>query len=700
MGNGRTNTGGPRTDRLRARLSPAARAASGAMSAALPVVDLIVRLALAKAFFDPGMVPPGPFFDVLRTGAAAILAQVGGPVLLGAGFLVRPVALAMLALTLLAPAQSGGAAHDEHLFWAALFGWYLVQGAGPLSVDQVLAKGLGFSPLPFAGRASAAAAWSERRLAPLYRLALRLWLAFALLGHGAAPKGMLPGMLPGMHAAMAPHPLAVGAAALLVLGLATPAVALALLAAGTGAAFAGGDAGATLYGPLLLAMLAAAGAGRWSLDHAIGRWLAAVPPLPPDAPHVVIVGAGFAGMACAAGLRHARARVTLIDRNNYHLFQPLLYQVATGSLSPADIAVPIRSAFRGSPNLRVICGTVSAADPAARTVTVDGRAIAYDTLVLATGGTHAYFGNDAWAAYAPGLKSVGDAVAIRSRILEAFERAEAADDPAERARLTTFLVCGAGPTGVELAGAIAELARHGLARDFRAVDPAAARILLVQAGPRVLPQFPERLSEVARRSLERLGVEVLLDARVTAIDEGGAFIDGVRIEAGTILWAAGVAASPAAAWLGVAPDRAGRLPVGDDLTVAGHPEVFAVGDTALSLGWNGGPVPGLAPAAKQAGAHAAAVIAARLDGRAPPPPFRYRHKGSLATIGRQSAVADFGRLRLAGPVAWWLWGAVHILFLAGVRNRVSVVVGWLWSYFTFDVGVRLITREPPRTAPG
>jgi NADH dehydrogenase/putative oxidoreductase len=291
------------------------------------------------------------------------------------------------------------------------------------------------------------------------------------------------------------------------------------------------------------------------------------------------------------------------------------------------------------------------------------------------------------------LKFVEDAVAVRGRILGAFEQAEATDDPAERQALLTFLVCGGGPTGVELAGAIAELARHGLEREFRRFNPADARIMLVQAAPRILPSFPAPLSRVAQASLERLGVEVRLASPVEAIDRDGAIVRGERIAAATILWAAGVVASPAAAWLDQTPDPAGRLKVGSDLSVPGLPNVFAIGDTALALAWNGAPVPGLAPAAKQGGAYVAALLRARLRGAAPPPAFRYRHRGSLATIGRREAVADFGWFTLSGAAAWWLWGAAHIFFLAGLRNRISVIVGWLWSYLTYRVGVQLITGE-------
>ena len=365
-------------------------------------------------------------------------------------------------------------------------------------------------------------------------------------------------------------------------------------------------------------------------------------------------------------------------------------------LSPADIATPVRGLFRDHPRLRVLCGTVSGVDVVRRCITLNGRILPYDVLVLATGASHGYFGHEEWAAAAPGLKSVEDATSIRSRIFAAFERAEAADDPVVRNTLLTFLICGAGPTGVELAGAIAELAHHGMEKEFRNFDPASARILLVQAGPRILPQFADRLSVFARASLESLGVEVRVDSRVEAIDADGVVVNGERIAAATVLWAAGVVASPAATWLGLEPDKAGRINVGADLSVPGLPDVFAIGDTALALAWDGQPVPGLAPAAKQAGAYVAFVLRARLRGGKLPPPFRYRHQGSLATIGRQSAVADFGRVKLTGALAWWLWGAVHILFLAGPRNQFSVVLGWIWSYFTFRVGVRMITATVPQ----
>lgn len=408
-------------------------------------------------------------------------------------------------------------------------------------------------------------------------------------------------------------------------------------------------------------------------------------------PHIVIVGAGFGGLSAAFSLSGADADVTVIDRRNYHLFQPLLYQVATAGLSPAQIASPIRAILRRAGNVRVVLGRVIGVDRKKRTVTLEDRTIAYDQLVIATGARHAYFGHDEWEAVAPGLKKIDDATMIRRRILQAFEHAEVSEDPAARRRLLTFVVIGAGPTGVEMAGAIAELAKVALRHDFRTIDPTEARIMLIEAGPRVLAAFPPKLSAAAQRALERLGVEVRLGAAVTQCDAEGVLIGSERLDAAAIVWAAGVAASSAAKWLGAERDRAGRVVVGPDLTVPGHLEIFVIGDTAQAAGADGKPLPGLAPVAKQQGAYVARVLRARLAGKAAPGPFRYRDFGTLATIGRGAAVADFGWIQLSGTLAWLLWGMVHIAFLIGFRNRLVVMLDWIWSYFTFQSGARLIT---------
>jgi NADH dehydrogenase len=411
--------------------------------------------------------------------------------------------------------------------------------------------------------------------------------------------------------------------------------------------------------------------------------------------HIVIVGAGFGGLEAAHRLGGADADVTLIDRRNYHLFQPLLYQVATAGLSPAQIASPIRAIVREDANVRVLLGKVVGVDKERRTVALEDRTLTYDTLVLATGSWHAYFGHDGWEKAAPGLKTIEDATAIRRRILVAFENAEAAEAHEARRRLLTFVVVGGGPTGVEMAGAIAELARVALRHDFRNIDPREAQIVLVEAGPRVLPALPPRLSDAARKSLARLGVEVRLGNAVTECDEGGVTIGDDRLEAATIIWAAGVASSPAGSWLGVETDRVGRVVVGPDLAVPGHSEIFCIGDTAQVAGADGQPLPGLAPVAKQQGAYVARVLRARLARKAAPGPFRYRNFGTMATIGRRAAVADFGWITITGTLAWLLWGMVHVTFLIGFRNRLIVILDWLWSYVTFQSGARLITGSEP-----
>lgn len=409
-------------------------------------------------------------------------------------------------------------------------------------------------------------------------------------------------------------------------------------------------------------------------------------------PRVVIVGGGFGGLYAARGLADAPVEVVLIDRQNHHCFQPLLYQVATAALSPADVAWPIRGILRDQKNATVLLGTVSGVDPAARVVRIDEKEISYDHLVLATGSTHSYFGNDDWAEFAPGLKRIEDATEIRRRILLAFEKAELAEDAESRRRLLTFVIVGGGPTGVELAGAIRDMARQTLAADFRNIDAGAARVLLVEAGPRILPAFSERLAGYAKTALERLGVEVLTDTKVVGCDAGGVDVAGGRIDAGTIIWAAGVTASPAAVWLGAPAQKNGQLRVAGDLSVPGMIDIYAVGDTATVLQPDGKPVPGIAPAAKQMGSYVAQVISARVNGRPVPGPFVYRHHGDLATIGRKSAIVQLRRVRLTGIVAWLFWGAVHIFFLIGARNRIAIAYKWLWDYVTLQRGARLITE--------
>jgi NADH:ubiquinone reductase (H+-translocating) len=617
------------------------------------------------------------------------------PLLLAAGLVTRPLAAAVLVETVLrADAPFDAAASAPKI---ALLTWLIVLGPGALSLDRVLRRG--FTRIPFwpARAASWLYGWVDQAIGPLLKLAIRVAFAASL---AAMPFPNFPLGNPTLPAL----PTVAGAAVALMLtfGVASrfAALVLALSVPVAGIAMSMDDRFGTL---LLLLMLAASGAGLLSIDHLLARWACrerARDMMDDDSlPRVVVVGGGFGGTAAVRTLRDAPCRVTLIDRRNHHLFQPLLYQVATAALSPAEIAIPIRSLFRGQRNIRVHLGEVTGIDLAARDVLLGATRLRFDHLVIATGARHSYLGRDDWAPFAPGLKSVEDATSVRSRLLRAFEEAENAADAAEREAWLTFVIVGGGPTGIELAGAIAELARHGLEHEYRSIDPATAQVILVHSGPRVLPAFPSALSAAAERSLRALGVDVRLNSRVRGVDESGVVVGDHQIGARTVLWAAGVAASPAAQWLGIEADASGRVAVAEDLSVPGLSCVYAIGDTAASLAWRGNPVPGLAPAAKQQGRYVARAIRAALMQCPAPPPFRYRHFGSLATIGRQAAVAELGPLRLWGAPAWWFWGAAHIAFLVGGRNRMTVVLDWLWAYLTYRHGSRLITISAPTTLP-
>ena len=408
---------------------------------------------------------------------------------------------------------------------------------------------------------------------------------------------------------------------------------------------------------------------------------------------VVILGGGFAGLYTARGLRHADARITVVDRHNYHLFQPLLYQVATAALNPSDIAAPIRGILRGQKNVSVILGEATSIDPVAQRVALaGGETLAYDQLVVATGATHSYFGHPEWEQFAPGLKTIDDALEIRRRVLLAFEAAERETDPALQQAWLTFVVIGAGPTGVELAGALAEIAGKSMIRDFRRIRPESARVILLEGRERVLPPYPADLSENARRQLTALGVEVVTGAVVTDVNDREVCIGEKSIATRTVLWGAGVQASPLARSLGVALDRAGRVLVEPDLTIPGHRNVFVLGDLAAAQQHDGSYVPGVAPAAIQQGKHTALNIERALAGQ-PLRAFKYRDKGSLATLGRAAAVADFGSVKLSGFLAWFAWLAIHIFFLIGFRNRFLVITQWAWAYVTYQRGARLITGD-------
>jgi NADH dehydrogenase/putative oxidoreductase len=691
-----------------------------------PIADLLTRFVLAQAFFVSGLVKltdwqtalnlaryeyPVSWMDPVTAAYVGVTIEILCPVLLIAGFATRMAAIPMLILSLVI--QFNYQVLDTNLLWAVLAGWYVVRGAGPLSLDRFLARGLRDAALPLAAHGIRAADWVTAHFKPTYQFFMRAWIAVGLAVAAWMPAASASGTAP--HSlelwlplnALAPLADALGlfAAALLLIGFAARLAALGLIVLVLG--FVMLDTVQMANAPWLAVVLtpiALYGAGPYSLDAALERWLRRTFPQIEGKPafsleglpRVVIVGAGFRGVACAKALRRARVAITLVDRHNYHMFQPLLYQVATASLAPGDIATSARGLFREQFNTRVLLGEVTAVDTAHQEVLIGEAAesrLPYDYLVLATGAQHSYFGHDEWEPFAPGLKQVEDATEVRRRVLLAFERAEGTDDPDAREAFLTFLIVGGGPTGVELAGAVAELARFGMEKDFRRFDPAQAQVILVQAGPRILPPFPAPLSARAEESLRRLGVRVLTGNRVEHIDAEGVMVSGRRIAARTVLWAAGVVASPAAKWISAEADAAGRVKVNTDLSVPGLPNVFAIGDTALTHAWNGQPVPGLAPAAKQAGHYAAQVIRARIGAHKAPRPFRYQHLGSMATIGRKAAVADFSWLRISGAPAWWLWGLVHVYFLAGARNRISITFDWIWAYLTLRSGTRLITGD-------
>jgi NADH:ubiquinone reductase (H+-translocating) len=690
---------------------------------AWPLVDLLIRFWIGNLTLVMSVLisTDWPMAVSMAAGSYPIpVPGLGSTALVGQVFWLAAVSLilglatrvgAAMLLALAVASHIRVAALDLNLFWMALLACYVLLGADRLSLDRLLSQGLKSSPLPQVGALITVLEATRPALTGIYLLALRVALMLTLLlagGHMSTAMMTTAGILawlPVSSATLLFGNAGIALALLIGSGLATRVTALLTVVMIGYHKMSGGDMSFPFYWTVLLLLLVAKGPGPFSLDGAVLAGLRqSLPELSgkpafdlEGLPRVVIVGAGFGGIACARALRHAPASITLIDRQNYHLFQPLLYQVATAGLSPADIAIPIRAIFRDQFNAKVMLATVTGVDPERREVLGDGLNVPYDHLVIATGATHSYFGQDAWAPFAPGLKRVDDATLVRRRVLEAFEQAEVAASEAERRRLLSFVIVGGGPTGVELAGAIAELARIGMEKDFRNFDPATAEIILVQAGPRLLPAFPELLSEVARRSLADIGVNVLLNSKVRLIDADGVMVNDRRIYSRTVLWAAGVAASPAAKWLNAEADNAGRVKVQPDLSVPHLPNVYVIGDTAVANCWKGEPVPGLAPAAKQGGAFVAKVIRAKLRGEPVSQAFSYRHMGSLATIGRKSAVADFGFVRLRGPIAWWLWGIVHVLFLVGSRNRVAVVLNWIWSYITYRASTRLITGSNPQS---
>lgn len=685
------------------------------MSLTGPVFDLLVRLLVAQAIFRSGVVKLSDWDAALSLArfeypvswmapeTAAVIGvaiEIVAPILLLIGLLTREAALAILIL--LAVSQAEYIPTDLNLWLIAILGWFVLRGAKGFSFDRAVAGGLSGSALPFADPIMRVFKLLTDKIALGWLLVVRLWLAATLFAVAWATdlEGLGTFLPIGSFSGINPS-LAILLAILLVIGLFIPLTGLALIVLLSTLAVMGLHPDLTLFPMLLFGLIIVFGAGYLSFDRMISGWLESnilfdrkYEDVPSHWPHVVVVGAGFGGLAAVNKLKNLPVRITLIDRHNYHLFQPLLYQIATAGLSPADVATPIRGLFRNDGNVRVVLGEVTAVDSKAKSVTYGQNTIDYDHLILATGASHSYFGKDEWAPYAPGLKTIEDGVSVRAHVLRAFEKAESSNDPERIKRLLTFVIVGAGPTGVELAGAMAELAHHALKDEFSKIDPSRAQIILVQSGDRVLPAFPEELSEHASNSLENLGVEIRLGGRVTNIESTRVVIgDDTEIPTETVLWAAGVVASPAGKWLNAETDRAGRVTVDEKLRIPGHPDIYAIGDTAGSRGWAGKPVPGLAPAAKQAGVYVARSIEKQLLDEEEKAPFDYKHQGSLATIGRKSAVADFGFMKLHGAPAWWLWGAVHVGFLSGTRNRITVLINWVWSYFTLQQGIRLITGK-------
>lgn len=691
-----------------------------------PFFDLIVRLWLAKIFLQSGFVKLGnfdstielytsehpiPYLDTTTSAFLGTGAEVLGGLLLIVGLFTRLAALPLILHTL--------ALHylyvefEDHLYWAILLGWMIVRGPGSFSLDAMIRPNLTRLALPLAAFFDRTAIVLEKVAAPVLELGLRLKLAEIFWQSGITKianfeqtiflfeEEYRTPFVPAEFAAYGATATELGASFLLAFGLfgrlaSIPLIVLTLVIQLTYL-----QLDEHYLWMLSLGIFVIYGPGKISIDHLVRQYLmpGLFPSLEPkpewlkEAPRVVVVGGGFGGVAVAKGLKHARANVTLIDRRNYFLFQPLLYQVATASLSPSDVAVPIRSLFKDQPNTRVIMGRVTAVDKVNRQVQVGEQSIPYDYLVLATGARHSYFGRDEWEKFAPGLKKIDDGTTIRRRILSAFEKAETAayDD---KPKHLTFVIVGGGPTGVELAGAIAEIAYHTLPGEFRNARPESAKVILLDAGPRVLAAMPESLSAKAKEQLERLGVEVRCGQRVEMIDDEGVVLNGERLPTYSVIWAAGVIASSAGKWVKAERDRSDRIIVDQNCLVKGEDRIFALGDTSAYVeAGTGKQLPGVAPVAKQQGAYVAKFLRAKIEGRNAPKAFRYINYGNMATIGRSSAVADFNGLKVSGAIAWWLWGIAHVLFLSDAWSKTSVLVNWFWSYLTNNRKIRLITGE-------
>ena len=699
-----------------------------------PLMDVVIRLFLAQIFLSSAMLKlsnwdialylsaheyPVSWINSVLAAYLGVSIELVGGVLLLLGLMTRFAALGLLVLSIII--QLSYQALNTQIFWIILLTWYVIMGAGPISFDHLF-RGIKDSALFLTKPLGQLFDFLTNDVGSIYLLIMRLWIASVLYiaGHSAMDSLPLTQFL-SEHLAFLHYQFEAsvlrmpeahfflsfssGVCALFIaLGLGTRIIALMTLVA---ISIIMWQVTATplqhmeyVFWILLLSLLFFYGPGSISLDQPLRKWLVnhfpqidgRIKQIDDALPHVVIVGAGFGGIAAARMLRTTACRITMIDIHNYHLFQPLLYQVATAGLSPADIAVPIRSLFRDQNNIRIVLGEVISVDKQnSEVILKEGQHFHFDYLILASGARPSYFGKDEWIPFAPGLKKIEDAIAIRGKLLKAFELAENSTDPQMQRDLLTFVIVGGGPTGVELAGSLAELAHQGMKNEFRNIDPAMAKIYLVEAAPRLLSVMPEPLSQYTKNVLEKLGIEVIVGGHVEDINASGVIINGKKIMAANVFWAAGVQASKAAEWVTGAADRTGRLIVNQDLSVPGTDNIFAVGDTVLAEVWNGKPMPGLAPAAKQSGAYVARLIRARIEGRKFQKPFKYRHYGSLATIGRRAAVADFDKFQMHGAMAWWFWGGVHLFYLNNMRNRLVVMIQWFWAYLTFKNTTRLIT---------
>lgn len=694
-----------------------------------PLFDLVLRIYLGQIFLISGILKlsdwqtalylskneyPVSWMDPVVAAYTGMSIELIGAAFLILGLLTRVSAFALLILLMVV--QLEYQLLNTQTIWMLILGWYIIFGPGKLSLDHLM-RGIQDSAILLSRNLYILYQEITRFVGPFYKLAVRFWIGTIMVTAGwlvlrsigdSYPYPVLGYQYPGSWFSLIQshwqEMLLVVSGLGFALGLFTRLLSLACLVGLLWlwmmpidvSTSQSNEAMAWFY---LLGLMLLYGPGALSLDHglqkSIKHWLKQklnkIRGKQEHLPQVVIIGGGFGGVAAAKALKSTSCRITLIDRHNYHLFQPLLYQVATAGLSPAEIAAPIRSLFDDQPNINIVLGEVVGVEKNNKSVRLkNGSSVPFDYLILATGAQHSYFGQDQWAQFAPGLKKMEDALSIRQKMLTSFELAENTKDPSKHEALMTLVVVGGGPTGIELAGAFAELAYQGMDKEFRHINPKNAKIYLIEAGPRLLGVMPESLSRFTEKALTHLGVMVLLNTKVEKIDENGIIANGETIASKNVFWAAGVQASPAGKWLDAKVDKAGRLEVNEDLSVAGCPQTYAIGDTVVVNAWHGKPMPGLAPAAKQSGKYVAKVIQRHIEGLSPPKPFKYQHYGSLATIGRSLAVIDFGPFQLSGTLAWWFWGGIHLFFLNNMRNRVMVMLQWFWSYLTFKKSSRII----------